>query len=222
MKIQKFFRYLWRIDAILILLATGTITVAVGALLLQEFAGRVANRRNAEAGVPVGAGPRLDLTLGHAEAVSGSTTLRADLFASKEGGGLSSGSYSETRNILFIYPGQTAAHWLLGDNDHVITKRFDVKDDKDPMRERVIATAILVKPQTEQSETATGKLLLLDAAGKNTVEIAKDVRDVHVATLSAGALTLLYERNRRLVFATYEPVSLANKGEQEVEVPQLK
>jgi hypothetical protein len=86
------------------------------------------------------------------------------------------------------------------------------------MRERVIATAILVKPQTEQSETATGKLLWLDAAGKNTVEIAKDVRNVHVATLSAGALTLLYERNRRLVFATYEPVSLAKKGEQEVEV----
>jgi hypothetical protein len=55
MKIQKFFRYLWRIDAILILLAS-TITVAFGALLLQEFAGRVANRRNAEAGVPVGAG----------------------------------------------------------------------------------------------------------------------------------------------------------------------
>ena len=79
------------------------------------------------------------------------------------------------------------------------------------MRERVIATAILVKPQTEQSETTTGKLLGLD-------EIAKDVRNVHVATLSAGALTLLYERNRRLVFATYEPVSLAKKGEQQVEV----
>src|SRR6266568_2141857 len=103
MRAQKFFRYLWRIDAILILLAAGAITFGVGALIFEEFGGRAAMRRNAQAGVPV-AEEKTDLTLGRAELVPGSTVLRADLFVSRGGAGFSSGGYNETRNILFINP----------------------------------------------------------------------------------------------------------------------
>src|SRR5436190_12525266 len=120
MKAQKFFRYLWRIDAILILLAAGAITFGIGALLISEL-----------------------------------------------GGG-----YSETRNILFINPAQKTAYWLLPDNDHIIEERSDVKDEKDPTREGILATAVLVKPHTDQSESATGRLLVFDASGKNIVEVA--------------------------------------------------
>jgi hypothetical protein len=219
---QKFFRYLWRIDAILILLAAGAVTFGICALLISELGGRTAIKRNAEAGVPVAAEPRTDLFLGHAQAVTGTPVLRADLTVSREGAGFSSGGYSETRNILFIDPAQRAAYWLLPDNDHVIGERSDVKDEKDPTRERIVATAVLVKPRTDQLESATGRLLLFDAGGKNVVEVANDVRDLHVAVFNGGDLTLLYERGKHLVSAAFDPLSLAKKREQEIDVPQLK
>ncbi|HEX3740026.1 MAG TPA: hypothetical protein VHV29_09900 [Terriglobales bacterium] len=222
MTAQKFFRYLWRIDAILILLAAGAITFGIGALLVSEFGGRTAMRRNAEAGVPVAAGPRADLFLGHAQAVTGTAVMRADLTVSREGAGFSSGGYSETRNILFIDPAQKAAYWLLPDDDHIIGERFDVKNEKDATRGRILATAVLVKPLTDQPESTAGRLILFDASGKNIVEVATDVRDLHVATLNGGDLTLLYERGKHLVSAAFDPLSLAKKREQEIDVPQLK
>lgn len=222
MKAQKFFRYLWRIDAVLILFATGAIALGVGSLLFEEFGGRTANRRNAEAGVPVAAGPRVDLLLGHAQAVPGTAVLRADLTVTRDGKGFSSGGYSETRNILFIDPAQKSAYWLLPDNDHVIRERSDVKDERDLTRERIVATAVLVKPRNDQPESTTGKLLVFDSSGKNIVEVANDVRDLHVATLNGGDLTLLYERGRHLVSAAFDPLSLAKKRDQEIDVPQLK
>ena len=222
MKAQRFFRYLWRVDAVLILLATGAITFGIGALLIDEFGGRAAMRRNAEGGVPVATQPRPDLSLGHAEAVPGATVLRADLFVREDGRGFSSGGYNETRNILFIDPAERAAHWLLPDSDHVIAERSDVKDQRDPMRERVIATVVLVKPRSDKAETLGGTLLLFDSGGKNIVEVASDVRDIHIATVDAGELKVLYERNRRLRLAVFDSTSLTKKKEQEIEVPQLK
>jgi hypothetical protein len=222
MKAQKFFRYLWRIDAVLILFATGAIALGIGSLLFEEFGGRAANRRNVEAGVPVTAEPRIDLSLGHAEAIHGTAVLRADLTVSRDGKGFSSSGYSETRNILFIDPTQKAAYWLLPDNDHVIGERSDVKDERDPTRERIVATAVLVKPRTDQAGSTSGRLLVFDSSGKNVVEVAEDVRDLHVATLNGGDLTLLYERGRHLVSAAFDPLSLAKKQEHEIDVPQLK
>jgi len=37
-----------------------------------------------------------------------------------------------------------------------------------------------------------------------------------------GELIILYERDRRLVLATFDPGSLAKHREQEIDVPQLK
>jgi hypothetical protein len=222
MRTQKFFRYLWRIDAILIFLAAGAITIGVGALIFEEFGGRAAMHRNAEAGVPVAAEGRPDLTLGHAELVPGSTVLRADLFVSRGGAGFSSGGYNESRNILFIDPTKKEAHWLLPDNDHVIAERSDVKDEKDSRREPLIATAVLVKTRSDQLESATGRLLLFDPNGTNTIEVATGVRDIHVSTLNGAEVNLLYEHNRHLVSAAFDSSSLAKKREQEIEIPQLK
>src|SRR5215510_10907408 len=120
MKVQKFFRYLWRINAVLILVTAGAITFGVGVVIFQEFGSRANARRNAETGVQVATEPRVDLILGRAEPVPGSAVLRANLTVSRGSAGFSSGGYSETRNILFIDPTQKAAHWLLPDNDHVI------------------------------------------------------------------------------------------------------
>jgi hypothetical protein len=223
MKSQKIFRYLWRVNGVLILVAMGTITFAVGSLLLEEFARNSVRNREAETGIPVAApDSSAHLSLGRAVLVPGTDVMRADLTVNREGKSLSSSGYNETRNILFINPSQGEAHWLLPDNDHVIWESSDVPDEKDPKTKRIIATAALVKPAIDRPDTVNGRLLLFEPSGKKTVDVANDVREIHVASLFGGELTILYERERRLVLAAFDPGSLAKKREQKIEVPQLK
>jgi hypothetical protein len=104
-KSQKLFRYLWRINAVLILFAAGAITFGVGVLLIGEFGARTVHSREAVAGIPVAAADsNAHLSLGRASVVAGTNVMRADLSLDRGGKGFSSGGYSETRNILFIEP----------------------------------------------------------------------------------------------------------------------
>ncbi len=239
MRSQTFFRYLWRIDAVLILLAAGAITFGVVALLVGEFGARAARNREAEAGIPVvAADSSAPLSLGRASAVAGTDVMRADLSLNRGGAGFSSGGYTETRNILFIEPGQKVARWLLPDNDHVRTRPLnirkqesvgpkigdssDITDDTDHNAKRMIATAVLVKATTGSPETAVGRLLLFDPPGRKIVEVASNVREIHLASLAGGELTILYERDRRLVLAAFDPRSLEKRREQEIDVPRPK
>ena len=57
---------------------------------------------------------------------------------------------------------------------------------------------------------------------EHPISVANDVRDLHVAVLNGGDLTLLYERGKHLVSAAFDPLSLTKKREQEIDVPQLK
>ena len=45
---------------------------------------------------------------------------------------------------------------------------------------------------------------------------------MHPATLAHGALSVLFERDRRLLLVSFDPESLAKRNEQTMEVPQLK
>jgi hypothetical protein len=161
------------------------------------------------------------LSLGHAELIPGSTVLRADLFVGHDTG-FSSGKGFEIRNILFIDPSDKAARWLLPDHDHVVAQTTDITDDKELRSKRTIATAVFVKAREDERATASGQLLLVDGMGRKIVEVANDVRDIHIATLDAGEVIVLFERNRRLVLATFDPTSIVKKREQEIELPQLK
>jgi len=86
----------------------------------------------------------------------------------------------------------------------------------------MIATAVLVKSTASSPEAAVGKLLLFDTTGKKVVEVANNVREMHLASLSGGELSILYERDRRLFLAAFDPESLAKRREQEIDVPQTK
>lgn len=161
------------------------------------------------------------LSLGHAELIPGSTVLRADLFVGHDTG-FSGGKGFEIRNILFIDPSDAAARWLLPDNDHIVAQTTDISDNKDLRSKRTIATAVFVKAREDERATGRGQLLLVDSMGRKIVEVANDVRDIHIATLDAGEVIILFERNRRLVLATFDPTSLVKKREQEIEIPELK
>lgn len=132
------------------------------------------------------------------------------------------GGYSETRNILFIEPDKKEGRWLLPDNDHTVTENSDITEGADRSARRVIATAVLVKSATGSHETAAGRLLLFDPSGQKVIEVASDVRQLHLTSFSAGLLTILFERNRHLVVATFDPATLAKRADEEINVPQPK
>jgi hypothetical protein len=136
-KWQKVFRYLWRINAILILVAAGAITLGVGALLVGEFGASSARTREAESG-PLATGGTSDprLFLGQASVVPGSSFMRADLLLHHDGGGFSSGGYADTRNVLFIDPGEKNARWLLPDDKSIIVESSDVMANDDQSKSR--------------------------------------------------------------------------------------
>ena len=222
-KSQIFFRYLWRVNAMLILLAAAAVTLGVGGLLVQEFGFKAARNREAQAGIAV-ADPntKLDLVLSRASVVEGTQVMRAELQRFAGEAKFSSGYASETRNILFIEPGQKAAHWLLADNDHIVVDSSDITEQKEPNEKQVVVTAALVKSATETPESAIGKLLLFDPPGKRIVEVADHVRTIQVASIKGGELSILYERDKRLFLDVFDPRSIAKLREQEIEVPQLK
>jgi hypothetical protein len=221
---QRLFRFLWRVNAFLILVAAGAITFGVGAFLVAEFGSRSAMKREAAAGLAV-ADPQADprLSLAPAIVLSGTHVMRAQLVLYRGGGGFSSGGYSETRNLLFLEPGDKAARWLLPDNQHAITDNPDVVAHEDDEKEkRIVATAALIKAASDQLDVATGKLLLFDPPAKKIVEVAAGVRKIHVVSLVNGEISLLYERERRLVMARYDATTLLRRGEEQIDVPQLK
>ena len=90
------------------------------------------------------------------------------------------------------------------------------------MTQHAIATVVLVKPANEPAEEASGKLLLFDPGAKTVVEVASHVTRVHVSSFSQGKLSLLYERDKRLILDTFDRRSIAKLQDQEIEIPPLK
>ena len=225
---QKVFRRIWRINAVLILVAAGAIALAVGSFVLDEFNRRIVQRRETPSGVTVeeplaGKDSSTPLILGRATAVKGTNILSADLLASRATGKRfgSDGDSTNVRNVLFIEPGEKSGRWLLPDNSHVISDSNEITDGTGSATERALATVALVKAAND-ADDVPGKLVLYGPSGKNVVEVAKNVARVHLASFSGGELTILYERNRRFVLAEFNPNSLAKLKEQEIDVPVLK
>ena len=160
------------------------------------------------------------LSLGRESVVVGTNVMRADLSLNRGGAGFRVVVALKTRNILFIEPGQKAARWLLPDNDHIMSDSSDIRvAATNGNAQRMIATAVLVKSTTGSTESVSGKLLLFAPSGRTIVEVANNVRNIHPTSLSGGDLTILYERNRRLVLAAFDPGSLAKRGSRRSTFP---
>jgi hypothetical protein len=218
-KSQKIFRYVWRINAILILLAALVITVTVGFFLLQDVWRSAMRRRDADVRLSVPDSSRnARLSLSRAALVPGTNVMRAELQGPSEGGKYSSDYGRETRNILFIEPGNKKGRWLLSDNNHFVTDSHDFTEEKNDEK-RVLATAIVVRPTQPSNDSAHGKLVLFEVTGKNVVEIANHVQEIHITSVAGFELNILFERDHRLVFAAFDARTLAKLREQEIEVP---
>jgi hypothetical protein len=224
MNSSKFFRTVWRVNAVVILLAAGAISLGAGALLFQEFRFDRNNRGNqAELRVDNTSTPELPLVLGRAIEVGESIQVEL-LQADTTGGltsGLSSGGYRPLKNILFIQSGAKDGRWLLPDNNHVLVERTELRDEPKGKTGTSFGTAIVAKSSTRQTESETGRLILFNQSGRTVVDVASDVRTIQLAAVTNGELRILYERNRQLVLAAFDPVTLQKRREDEIQVPKL-
>lgn len=48
------------------------------------------------------------------------------------------------------------------------------------------------------------------------------MRELHVASVADDVISILYERERRLVLATFDRASLSKRGEEALGIPALK
>ena len=78
----------------------------------------------------------------------------------------------------------------------------------------------MLKPVTN-TYVPTGKLIVFDPTGRTVVEVSDEVTAVKSAALKDEVVTILFERRKRLVRATFDPKTLAKLGEQEIDVPIL-
>ncbi len=225
-KTQKLFRYIWRIDAVLILVAAAAAVFAVIALLISEINSSIRHREAVAAAPPVTARTaNEDLHLGGLFPVEGTSVFRAILTSERRGIDLSSSGYSgDTRNILFLDFSNGGAKWLLPTRNELITFNTDVHESSQRGESAPpVATVILAKPYSTHPETADGRVLLFDPAARHVIEIATGVHEVDGAAItSGGEIAVLFERSKKYQLAFFDRSSLRKLRENEVNVPQLK
>ena len=220
---QKFFRVLWRINAVLILVAASAIVITLIVVIVQESALRSANQKAEKVEQPVQESVDGEsLQLEDAKVMGESGVVRIDLISTTEPSGIGSkGVNRQTRNILFIEPDKPSGHWLLADNKHEISESSEVY--KRPVSEDsdVLATAVIVRA-ADDDQSAAGRMLLFNRTGSEVVEVAKDATKIEVSALVGEDLVVIYDRKSKLVRATFDPASLSKRSEREVAVPILK
>jgi hypothetical protein len=147
--------------------------------------------------------------------------MRVDLI--RERSGYSSG-YAEIRNVLFLDPAEQAGRWLLPDSGHFFAETFELATDPhDPKLKHLFGTVTLLKEVGQESEAATGRLLLFDPVGRTAEWLATDVRRLNAAYVTpAGEFVMLYERNRQFVVAVADARTFKVTRERVFDIPALK
>ena len=87
----------------------------------------------------------------------------------------------------------------------------------------VVANVVLVKPVGAAGAGDGGALLVADPTGRAVHAVADGVRAIDHAGMSTdGLVTVLYERGRKYVMASFNAATLAPVSQGEVAVPELK
>ena len=86
-----------------------------------------------------------------------------------------------------------------------------------------LGTVAVVKEVGQESEEATGKLIIFDPVGKILEPLAEGVRQVNVASVApSGEFVILYERSRQFVIAVVDESTFKTSREQVFDIPPLK
>jgi hypothetical protein len=222
MRAAKVFRTIWRINAIVILLAA----VALLAAIVSVTAGSMF-RGDARDVQPVVAAPdqKEHLHLRPLQAVEGTTVLRGDLVV--ETGKVmysSSGDAGQTRNILTIDIPTGKATWLFPTHGQVVETTYRLEqDEKTPQDERKpLADVFLVKALRDGNQEPQGRIVIIDPTARRSAVVAEHVTSLDSASVINGAATIVCQRGGRYVVITADPLALVKLTEREVSIPQLR
>lgn len=220
MRTQRFFRYLWRVNAVLIALAFAGIALVLVAINLP-FRGGYAQPAAAAAPPIPGKPPNKELVLGSFRQLGQTTVFRATLSTEERGGRKGLGSYSssdsssELHNMLIADVVSGTSRWLLPGDKELIANYEDVMDgpEKPPL-----ATIALVKPPNEEN----GRLLIFDIAAQHIEQVAANVRTIDGVTIvPSGDIAVLFQKNRKYYLASFDRVTRAKTSEREIPIPPL-
>lgn len=223
MRAQRFFRALWRINALLIAVASAGIAIVmmmVGGYMLQD---KARQREAAAAAVNPGKPSNKELTLGGLTPIEGTSLFRATLSSPYRGldVGSSGGGAPDTRNMLFIDTATGTATWLLAGDREVIANSSEIVDEtKTGERKPPLGMVALVKPY---GADADGRLLMLEMASLRSKEFAAGVHALDGVTITpAGDVAVLFQKNRQYYLALFDKTTLTKKSEREIAVPALR
>jgi hypothetical protein len=225
MRTGRFFRYVWRINAVAILLILAAAIVAMGLSFVSDIA-RQAGRHRTPAAQPIAQeDSETPLKLGPPRTVAGTKTLRLELTKTRpasKGYGSSSDS-SETRNILFVDPATGASTWLLKSHKSIVAYTEDIHADDDSKQNRLLASIALVKPEVDNDDSATGELLVFDASGGQIASVGGKVRSVHAAVaVNRAEFIVVFERGGKYHIARFDSATRRKTGETEIKVPAIR
>ncbi len=206
MRSRRAFSIIWRINAVVILLAGSAATIALVALLVSLVLDAAPSRRTetvADTAAAPDAAP-LNARIGGFESMAGTTVLRAPLNVDEGGKYSSHGGADNTRNYLFLDTETKNAHWLLPNNEVEI---FSARDLPEPERDaqpplRVIVYQVLAHDGNQDGRIDHDDRLTLaisDPSGRGYRELVAAVDTVNAMWLAdPDHLAVLYSVGAKL------------------------
>ena len=219
-KSTRFFRIVWRINALLIFVAAAAAACGVVYFVISEIESSARSRHAAAvqpAVVPAKSNED-DLHLGGMQEIENTPIFRAALVAGVERVGKSSygsGDSSENRNLLFLDSSTGAAKWLLPTHREVISRYDDVEPEwKSGQRK---------PPPLATTAIVAGRLLIFQIDGARVTQVASNVADLRGTIVEAnGDITLLFDSAGKYHLLRLNAKTFATISDRTVDVPVLK
>ena len=223
MRAAKFFRYLWRVNAIVIFLAAAALTVGTLYVLFDSFAG---SSRRAEPQPPTVVKERdKELKLGTLTAVAGTTVLQANLATSggKGIGSMGSSDYGagDVRNVLTLDTMTGGAKWMFPTHAQVIVSRTLEREGRTNNDLLPILDVRFVKAIRDEQTDTDGRLVISDPAATRVVTIAEHINRIEDVTLVNDNALIVCQRADHYVLITVDPKTLAKTNERDVVIPKI-
>lgn len=225
-KWHRFFRYLWRVNAVLIFVAGLSVLIAVSVFIGDELI-RDVRRMDGRTEPEVVSSGQADsrLTLEQFVPIKGTHFASANLVGEERySGGLSSsgGGNREVRNVLFVDLTSGSGHWLLPNHEKIIDYSADVIRGDEAPSDTPIASLFLVKPRVADPSSADGTLILTDPSGHQRQEIAVKVREVETFLLKEPSeIIILFRSANKRWIATVDARTLSKTAEWELTIPPV-
>jgi hypothetical protein len=223
---NRFFRWVWRINALLIFVAAAAAAIGVIVFAVSQISSSLRERHVATVEPQLtGKAATSEMHLSGFSQVEGTSIFRATLSSAATGGyKLSSSSReSETRNIQIVDFATAKAKWLLPATNELITYNEDIVSGSEDHKSHPLATVVLVKSSSSDPTAVEGRLLLMDIAAQHVHEVATNVREVKGAALmESGEVAILFEQSRKYELALFDAGTLEKHSQREIPVPELR